>query len=652
MSDFINNGNDNFTPELNDVVSGVESVPKKKKGLKIAAISAGAVVAVVGGGGAIAYNTSDFVKNKVKLATNSPEEYYAWVVENSSDELSKNVSKAYETYLDTLGKGTKSVVEAKFAPSDELKDIIKDEMGDDDDTNEILDVIDGISSITLGMEANAKGSDESALAYASVNDEKLLSFELAMNNKDMLYFARIPELSEKWIGFDTGSVMKDEMDSDESKMMDVLMDSMSDPSSILTADELGELVKRYIAPLEDFTDEIDLEKKDEIDIGDITVDCSVITLELDGKSATQLAKTYLKTLKEDETIKEIVTKKLGDVTDMDSSDYKDEIQKFIDEIDESKDSQALKSVKFDLEIYVNNKGKICGMGMDESFGELFIACGNDGKNIASEISFSSGSKDSFSLVANLEADGDTYSGEIECSVKSDGDNVKISVELDKCEIVNKDKGYINGSVKIIVPDIDPIALDLKSDGKKQDISYEVEIDGTNYGKITLSMSSDEGAEVKLPSESDAFMIDEDFDEEDLEDYVTLDDIEDFIYNIAVKLGISEESSDQLAIFITDALDAEINGVDDDYGYGWDDDDYDWDYDWDDDDYNYDWDDDDYDWDYDWDDDDWGDNSFSYDDSDSDSDSDSDFDSYFEITTWDDNSFGNGDSDSDSDSDVD
>ena len=70
MSDYLNN--DDMQPEL-DSVSGVEKAPKKKKGVIIAGVSAG-VVAAAAGGGIIAYNCSDFVKNKVKLATSEPEE--------------------------------------------------------------------------------------------------------------------------------------------------------------------------------------------------------------------------------------------------------------------------------------------------------------------------------------------------------------------------------------------------------------------------------------------------------------------------------------------------------------------------------------------------------------------------------------------------
>ena len=49
-----------------DSVYGVDPVPRKKKGAKIAIIAA-SVLGVAAGGGAAAYNLSPFVKNQVKI---------------------------------------------------------------------------------------------------------------------------------------------------------------------------------------------------------------------------------------------------------------------------------------------------------------------------------------------------------------------------------------------------------------------------------------------------------------------------------------------------------------------------------------------------------------------------------------------------------
>ncbi|MDD6279570.1 MAG: hypothetical protein PUA81_07270 [Oscillospiraceae bacterium] len=634
MSDYLNN--DDMQPEL-DSVSGVEKAPKKKKGVIIAGVSAG-VVAAAAGGGIIAYNCSDFVKNKVKLATSEPEEYYAWVVENTSDELSKTVSETYEKYLSRMDKGSKSVIELKYEPSDDAKSVLTDELGDDssDETKELLDVIDGIDSISIGMDASVKDTNQSAAAYASINDEKLISLEYAANVSDMVYFARIPELSEKWIGFDAGDILKEEMDAGTSKITDIVMEYAQDPGKLLSSEDLATLVKRYVDPLASFTDEVGVEKKDEIDIGDITVDCSVITLELDEKTCYKLGRDYLKTLKGDKIIEKIVTDKLGDVTEMDSDEYKENIQELIDDFDDMIEEGDFSKETVELEIYVDNKGKICGFGMDEDEGEFFFAYGRDGKQLAVECVFKADEDEGMNFELNLETDGKKYNGEMEISIKDYDDTYEASVEISDYEVVDKEKGYFNAGIKVVIPDVDPISVDFKSDGKKQDIFYDIEIEDTDYGTVTLSLAFDESGSVDVPSADDAFMITED---SNFEDYATLDDIENFIYDLAVKLGFSDETSDMLAIYVTDEIEYEMNGSDDyyddwdydDYDYDYDDwdyDDYDYDYDydyddWDYDDYDYDYDDWDYD-DYDYDYDDWDYDDYDYDDWDY---NDSDYEDY-------------------------
>ncbi len=591
MSDFSNN---DFQNGL-DTVSGVDTVKSgKKKGLIIGGVSAGVVAAVVGGG-AIAYNLSDTVKNKVKLTFSKPEAYYAWVVENTSDDFSKEVEEAYKKALDTSSKGTKSVVELKYEPSDDVKSLIKDELGDgdgDEMAEEVLNVIDNLKSVGIGVDTAVKGSSEKFGVFASVNDEKLISLEAGIDMKDMLVFARVPELSEKWIGVDCGEILDSEGAADSLTASNKLLEYADDPEKFISPEELGELVKRYTEPLANFTGDIDLEKKDEIEIGDIDVQCSVVTLELNQKNGLKLAKEYLKLLKSDKTIQGIVTDKLGDVTDLDKDEYKEYIEDAISSVDSMLDGELSKN-KVDVDVYVDSKGRICGFNIDEDEVKIFMACGRNKGELAFECSIDADG-DNMSVVFNGETDGKTTDGELTFESDMDGEKMEASVEIKGFEIVDKELGYFNADIKIIVDEIDPIALKFKTDGKKQDISYKIAIDDKDYGTVTMSLAAERDVKVELPNKSDALMIDENFDISSLEDYATLDDVEDLFYNIAKKLGLSEETSDQLAVLITDMIEGSASGSN---GYDWDDDDYDWDdddYSWDDDDFN--WDDDDYSWD--------------------------------------------------------
>ena len=117
MADYnqMNNG-------IGDVVSGVDTVKKKKGGgLIIAAGLLAGVVAVGAGGGIAAYSLSDFVKNQVKLRVSKPENYYAWVTEKNSAELSAALSTKYSETIKRTAKGNKSAISVKWDISDDVK---------------------------------------------------------------------------------------------------------------------------------------------------------------------------------------------------------------------------------------------------------------------------------------------------------------------------------------------------------------------------------------------------------------------------------------------------------------------------------------------------------------------------------------------------
>ena len=87
--------NNDFSSEtVSDVVSGVEKAPKKKTGVIVGGVCAG-VVAVAAIGGVAAYNLSDVVKNKIKLATMKPAEYYSWVTETNAEKSAESAAESF-----------------------------------------------------------------------------------------------------------------------------------------------------------------------------------------------------------------------------------------------------------------------------------------------------------------------------------------------------------------------------------------------------------------------------------------------------------------------------------------------------------------------------------------------------------------------------
>ena len=127
-------------------------------------------------------------------------------------------------------------------------------------------------------------------------------------------------------------------------------------------------------------------------------------------------------------------------------------------------------------------------------------------------------------------DGNKYNGNIDFNFIDYDTPETISVEFKDYEVVNEDNGYVNADVTLIIPDVDPIAIKLSSDGNSQDISYNINIDDIDYGTITLSISEIKDAEVSIPNKDESFVYDlnSDF---SIKDYIPQENMQTFIENL-------------------------------------------------------------------------------------------------------------------------
>ena len=318
-----NNGFDNSQFDASMSASGVENVTKKGKGKKAAMIG-GISAAVVVGGGAAAYAFSDTVKNQVKLRLSKPEKYYAWVTEKNSSTLGEMLSENYKKRLDNMKKGQEVDLSVYYEANDNVKDLIIDEIfggrSGDKETDQIIDVIENIDKLSLSASLSAKKGNMKTNVGLDVNDDRIVSFDVAGNTDEMSYFFRVPELKEQWLGVDASDIGEE---AGMSEIVEAYKEILKDPGSFLSPEDLETEVNRYAGVWTNYVDEVKLEKSEEIDICDITVNYTVATVELNDKDMDKLELEFLKELKNDKVIKKIVTDKL-DV--MDEDDFEEQIQ--------------------------------------------------------------------------------------------------------------------------------------------------------------------------------------------------------------------------------------------------------------------------------------------------------------------------------------
>ncbi len=514
-------------------VSGVEKAPKKKKGLKIACISAG-VVGVAAGGAAIAYNTSDYVENQVKLMMLDADEYYSWVNEEAADEFAASIEESYREYLSQKDKGVSSNVAFRYDISADAKDMLISEMGGGDDMQEFIDIINNANTIEIGVDASVKQNDIMESVYASLNDEKLVSADIAMNMEDLSYYLRVPELTKKWLGINLSEI------TGTAEGMDLMLGIMNNPEDYLAPADISYLITTYTDVWNSSIKNVKMDKDASVDVGGIKMDYTVLKADITDEELAKFFKNALKKAENDKVIKKLLVETLGVCTE---AEYAEMIAEGIEEISADIEEGDFSDETLEMITYVDAEGTVRGMsfGFDEV--NVKFVVGKDGDNVAGTLLVEDGGEDILEGSLKAKESGDAYTGELTLELNDGGDNVALSAEFDKLKIVNEDKGYVSGNLILVVPEIDPIELALESDGKSQSIAYNINVDGTDFGKVSLVMSEKDKAEI-ADVEADGVMM---FDEmTDFSDYATEDDVNSFITELFKKLGLSEENSKMIA----------------------------------------------------------------------------------------------------------
>lgn len=570
------NNQNGFNPDgFTDSVSGVETITKKKRGKKIAIIS-GISVAALAGGGAIAYNVSPLVKNQVKLHTSSAKNYYAWVNEENAGDLAKSIADSYSEALDKYEKGTTEKFAVEYKVSDGAKEAFltevlgsdyKDEV--DEDTQQLLDIVNNIEQLKIGIDGSTKKNLMTLNLYGELNNEELVSLDFAGDFDQMALFARIPQLSEQYLGFSFGELLEKEEIDEEA--FDIIKDVMDDPASYLSPSELEKEINRYVSVWNKSVSKVKVEKKEEIGIGDIDVKYTVATVKIDEKTAEKIGENFLEALKDDEIIKEIIVEKLAL---MDEEEYEksfeddeeedidiDEDEDFdLDEEDEDDKDEKEQIVSFST--YIDAKGVIRGFSLSDNSDEkndIRFIIGKDGKDVRGEFVAITDGNEQFSAILTADESKGSYDGSIDITVHdydydfndddelvvSDDETTNISVEFEDFKIVDEEKCYVEGDITLVIPDTDPIKLNLESDGKSQTINYNIVIDDTDFGTISLITSTEDGFEADVPSMDDAFEIDENFENDDIFSYVSEEELVDFVKELLKKIGFSDELAEEV-----------------------------------------------------------------------------------------------------------
>lgn len=544
--------------ELSGEITGKK---KGKKGKKIALIS-GISAAVIVGGGAAAYHFSSFIRNQVNLCIMKPEKYYVWVNEENSGNFAEKAADSYEDSLRRYKKGIASSVELKLnvtdAAKDELLGQMRSEFPDSPESQDMLsDIINNIEDISISLTSSSKKSDGMIALGANLNGESLFSIEAALDMLNPKLFMRYPELNKQWLCLDINEAIDTEMETEPSnstykQIKEFYQEIIKDPSVLISPEELKSGMINYTDAWNDSFSDVDRDRSEKLDIGDITTRYTVLDVDMNSKTGKKIIMNLIKEASNDEVIRRTLIDKFGIVSE---KQYESAFKAALISI---KQSDTSDDGELSLKTYIDSKGTIRGFSLSDDGTEIFCAIGKKKDDAAIEFSVTDDGTKMISLILNAKETGkEKYSGSVTLNIDKElvGDitesdepeDFTVSMDFDDMSIGSADDLKFTGDAVLNIPGVDPIELKFKGKGDTQSVTYTVNVDGEKYGDFSLIFTSKDGCSAEMPEAEDSFIVDSsNIDTIDADDYFSSTDYVKAYRELYLKLGIDEDLAEMLA----------------------------------------------------------------------------------------------------------
>lgn len=409
------------------------------------------VIVLLFGSVVTAYVFNPTVKNTINLLTKSPKNYYTQLELNS---LNNSVDKAVTIMNASKGKTTSAT------------NYIAKLSWDKNSLNHILQNSVGINfndlENNLGIPLDSIGLN---LTSANDNDSIYQNIDLTLNNKNLItgnFFIDLiakelllsfPELSPAYL--------TQPLELTDHNKQSINLDKISNIFKKLTPDRTGDFIKRYGNIILEQTKNVELSKKENLTVNNVTVDANLITVRLYPKDLENMCLKILETSENDDYIIDLLP--LFNIT---KETYQSNFNSLVLGVKNTFKEFPQDEELLILEIYVGKKGEILSRN---------IKLINDGSIIQT-----------FSFV-NLEKDNKTH---YLYQVK---DNEENDISITGSHV--KEDGAYTGSLVITSEDVTDIA-DFTLD--YEEVKIVPNNDKINIiGKFNLSSLSMMGMEIEL-----------------------------------------------------------------------------------------------------------------------------------------------------------
>jgi len=541
--------------------------PKKKgKGGVIAGIlvAVAALAAVIGG---LFLFAGKSFENTIHKTFDKPKDYYTYVEKKNITALKEKattgqVQKVFEQLKNTEGGATETVT-LKLGPRGKEYAALATTAGVD---------LSWLESAGMQYSVIMQDNKISAELIPILNNVNILKAEILMDVQAGKLYAGLPELASQYFCISAG----DDYDFEEireqmGKIFEIygkMLDSYPD------ADTMEKLVNKYYDLVMENIEEV-VKSKATIEAGDVSEECTLLTIELKGKDIAKIAKAVMEELKDDEDVKEMMFSFYEAFKEVDENingeDMYKEFQEDLDKALKELDEEEIDIDKLVLENYVDKQGAIVARTItvkhDDETMEVKVAWLSKDDKRGFELS-AKGGDDDLTIVGNGTEKGGKFNGEFVLSVDKkkyvnfgiedydveaakDGKlsgifTIKPGKDADLESLIAEAAEEVdNSALSALLSTLKP-SLKIKMDVEenKHDVDLCILDDGTEL--ITISVSGNEisDPEIVIPTDVINLEIDETPSKKVLSDYVKTLDV-DKVINALKEANLPKEWTDVL-----------------------------------------------------------------------------------------------------------
>ncbi len=489
----VENGNENISEISNmngpEIVGGVETA--KKNTTKIIAIIV-AVVILIFGCCAGAYAFIPQVKNSVKMLMNSPEEYYAWVESQDTEESMKSFTEFLFSNKEIDPDELNRNLAITFEP---------DQQGIEKLISENAGMSLSEAGITLPKKIDITSKAAFIDGYNAANSEMLADGESILTSnvymKDGKTYIQYPELSSSYVCLDIVEAFKQgieegiaESDDNEfSAAMSKALEKMEAPSGeekepLLSQSEFEDIIGRYSDIIINNIKNVKMEKNSECDADGVKCEYTKLIVNLDQGTLFSIVKDMINEFPKEEKIIDLV----AEYTEL----SKEDILAALDEA--SKNFGGLEmdggEVYAIMNVYVNNKGEIVGRSFENAGdnGDYSVGyiCTKDGDNYGVSL-FAKINEEKYSADGSASENAGKFTGQMTVSGNGQKDIFGISFKDFECG-----EEYLKGEATLGLSSfgLDDVTLKFDEKDGEQTCAFDFTYGGSKIGSFNIKSNNE------------------------------------------------------------------------------------------------------------------------------------------------------------------